>query len=165
MEKRFRQYVGLFIAIILYYVVHEGAHFICALFMGVFKQINFMGLGIQIDVYNTAMTDVQMGIFCIAGATATLFVGIVLILLCDKTCKVQSKMFKAIMYYVTIAMLLIDPLYLSVLCGFFGGGDMNGISLLLNEVIARTGFGILLLVNVIVFLKVILPRYTRSFQH
>lgn len=39
----------------------------------------------------------------------------------------------AALYYITIALLLLDPLYLSVLCGLFGGGDMNGIALLLPE--------------------------------
>ena len=49
MNKRVRQYVGLLSAIIAYYLIHEGAHLIYALFTGVFKQINFMGLGMQID--------------------------------------------------------------------------------------------------------------------
>ncbi len=35
------------------------------------------------------------------------------------------------------SLLLLDPLYLSVLCGFFGGGDMNGIALLCPEWAAR----------------------------
>ena len=54
----------------------------------------------------------------------------VLTLTSAQICKVKSKIFKACMYYITIAMLLLDPLYLSILCGFFGGGDMNGIALL-----------------------------------
>ena len=39
-----------------------------------------------------------------------------------------------------IAFLLLDPLYLSVLCSFFGGGDMNGIALLFPEWAARCLF-------------------------
>lgn len=35
------------------------------------------------------------------------------------------------------SLLQLDPLYLSVLCGFFGGGDMNGIALLCPEWAAR----------------------------
>ena len=35
------------------------------------------------------------------------------------------------------SLLLLDLLYLSVLCGFFGGGDMNGIALLCPEWAAR----------------------------
>ncbi len=130
MSKRARQCIGLLAAILAYYIIHEGAHLVYALATGVFKRINFMGLGIQIDVYNTEMTDTQMGIFCLLGAVATFALGYALVLLCDKICKVRNKPFRAIMYYITIIMLLLDPLYLSVLCGFFGGGDMNGIKLL-----------------------------------
>ena len=45
MNKRVRQYVGLLSAVIAYYLIHEGAHFLYALSIGAFKQINFMGLG------------------------------------------------------------------------------------------------------------------------
>lgn len=69
------------------------------------------------------------------------------------------------MYHITIAMLLLDPLYLSVLCGFFGGGDMNGIKLLLPELYARMGFGVLLILNAVLFWKLILPTYTHAFQN
>ncbi len=164
MNKRARQYIGILAAVAAYYIIHEGAHLIYALTIGVFKQINFMGIGMQIDVYNTAMNDMQMGIFCLVGAVATFIVGYALVLLCDKICKIRNKPFRAIMYYITIIMLLLDPLYLSVLCGFFGGGDMNGIALLVPEIAARIGFGVLLLVNGFVFWKAVLPKYTAAFK-
>ena len=66
-------------------------------------------------------------------------------------------------YYITIAFLLLDPLYLSILCGFFGGGDMNGIDLLCPEWAARCLFGVLLIANVLVFWKRVLPVYKKSF--
>ena len=47
MNKRLRQYIGIFSAIAAYYLIHEGAHLITALYYGVFKQIKFLGLGIQ----------------------------------------------------------------------------------------------------------------------
>ena len=61
-------------------------------------------------------------------------------------------------------MLLLDPLYLSVLCGFFGGGDMNGIALLLPEVAARILFGVLLVFHGLLFWKVALPKYKMAFS-
>ena len=145
MNKKARQYIGIMAALAVYYIIHEGAHLICALLMGVFKHL--MGLGIQIDVNNTVMTDIQMGFFCFVGAAATFVTGYVLVLLCNSICKVHNKLFKAVMYYITIAMLLLDPMYLSILCGFFGGGDMNGIQLLLPEITARLGFAALLVIN------------------
>ncbi len=164
MNKRARQYIGIIAAVVAYYIIHEGAHLVYSLAIGVFKQINFMGLGMQIDVYNTEMTDTQMGIFCLLGVVATFIVGYALVLLCDKICKVRNKPFRAIMYYITIIMLLLDPLYLSLLCGFFGGGDMNGISLLVPEFAARIGFAVLLIVNGFVFWKAVLPKYTMAFR-
>lgn len=56
-----------------------------------------------------------------------------------------------------------DPLYLSILCGFFGGGDMNGIALLLPEWLARSFFGVLLVINCVMFWKVVLLKYKEAF--
>ena len=50
-----------------------------------------------------------------------------------------------------LALLLIDPLYLSALCGLFGGGDMNGIALLCPEWAVRCLSGALLIANALVF--------------
>ena len=99
MNKRYRQYAGLLSAVAAYYLIHEGAHLIAALCMGVFKEIRFMGLGVQIDVYAARMTDVQKGIFCLVGAVAALAAGYVLACLADKIGKSRSKVFKACMYY------------------------------------------------------------------
>lgn len=134
-----------------------------ALKLDVFKKVNFIGLGVQIDVFAEKMTENQLGIFCIVGSVATMITAYVLVAFADKIGQVSSKVFKASMYYISIAMLLIDPLYLSILCGLFGGGDMNGISLILPEVGARILYGIILLVNMAVFVKIVLPKYKRAF--
>ena len=144
MSKRTRQYIGLLSAVLAYYFIHEGAHLIYALITGAFKQINVMGMGVQIDIYAERITDIQLGIFCLVGSVATFVTAYTLVLFTNKIGKNSSKIFKACMYYITIAMLLIDPVYLSVLCGFFGGGDMNGISLLFPEIAVRIVYGIIL---------------------
>lgn len=164
MNKRIRQYIGLFLAILSYYVIHEGVHFLYAICIGVFKQINFMGLGIQVDVYSDKMNSIQMGVFCIVGSVATVLTAYILVIMIPILLRSSSKVFKACMYYITIAMLLIDPIYLSILYRFFGGGDMNGILLLIPEVAARIIYGGIFIVNIILFFKVILPKYERAFQ-
>lgn len=163
MNKRLRQYAGLLAAIVAYYLVHEGAHLMYALIIGAFKQVNIGALGAQIDVYAEQMTDLQMGIFCVVGSIATLITGWCLSAAADRIGKFPSKAFKACMYYVTIALLLIDPLYLSVLCGFFGGGDMNGIALLIPELAARFLYSALLVINACLFWKRVLPAYKAAF--
>ncbi len=130
MTKRIRQYIGILAALAAYYLVHEGAHLLYALFTGVFRQVRFLGLGVQVDVYAERMTETQLGIFCLVGALASLCAGYLLAALARRICRARSKLLRAVLYYTTIALLLLDPLYLSVLCGLFGGGDMNGIALL-----------------------------------
>lgn len=163
MNKRLRQYAGLLAAIAAYYLIHEGSHLVYALVIGTFKQINLVGLGMQIDVYAEQMTDVQMGIFCIVGSIATLITGWCLSAAVNRIGMFPSKVFKVCMYYVTIALLLIDPLYLSMLCSFFGGGDMNGISLLIPELAARFLYSALLVINTCLFWKRVLPAYKAAF--
>lgn len=155
--------MGILAAVIAYYLVHEGAHLLYALLTGVFKQINLMGLGVQIDVYAERMTDAQLGVFCLVGALATFCAGCLLTALAGRICRARSKLLRAALYYITIALLLIDPLYLSVLCGLFGGGDMNGIALICPEWAARCLFGALLLINGLAFRKRVLPAYRQSF--
>ena len=164
MSKRARQYIGIISAIVSYYVVHEGAHLIYALISGSFKKINFMGLGIQIDVFNERMTDIQIGIFCLLGTLATLVCGYILVGLTGKICKSRNKVFMAVTYYITLTMLILDPVYLSILCSFFGGGDMNGIALLVPEAAARIVAGIVFTVNIIIFIKAVIPRYKKAFK-
>lgn len=164
MSKRIRQYIGIFAAIIAYYIIHEGAHLLAALHYGVFKGINFMGLGMQIDAYAERLTDTQLGLFCLAGPAATLLFGWGLILLAKRICNSESKLFKAVMWYVSLAVLIVDPLYLSVLCGFFGGGDMNGIKLLFPEIAVRILSAAIGVIHGIVIRKYLLPAYTKAFQ-
>ena len=163
MSKRIRQYIGILAAVVAYYIVHEGAHLVAALHFGTFKGINFMGLGMQIDAYTDRMTDFQLGIFCLVGAVATMLFGWLLIALARKICNAESKVFKSMMWYITLAILMIDPLYLSILCGFFGGGDMNGIKLLLPEIAVRIVFAIIGIIHGIVIWKYLLPEYTKAF--
>lgn len=164
MTKRTRQYLGILAAIAAYYLVHEGAHFLCALLMGTFESVHFMGIGMQVVVDSEQMSASQLGIFCLAGSASTLLVGYILCALAAKICTSSSKVFRAMFYYITIAFLVLDPLYLSILCGFFGGGDMNGIRLLCPEWAARIVFCAILVGNTIVFWKKVLPIYKKSFE-
>lgn len=163
MSKRIRQYIGLLAGIIAYYIVHEGAHFLYSLCLGVFKQINFLGLGVQVDVYSERMTQTQLGIFCLLGPVATIIFAYILVAFIDKIGRLSSKIAKACSYYTTMTMLMLDPLYLSLLCRFFGGGDMNGIALLFPEEWFRIVCALLFVINIIVFIKVVVPKYKLVF--
>ncbi len=163
-SKRIRQYMGLFFALAAYYLIHEGAHMCYALFLGVFQKLRFLGLGVQVDVYHETMSSVQLGIFCLAGPGASLAAGFLLVFFSKTICRAKSRLFKAGMYYMTLTMLLLDPLYLSILYPLFGGGDMNGIRLLIPEAFARLIFGCLFLANVCLLRKKIIPQYQKAFK-
>lgn len=145
MKKKSRQYGCLLVGILIYYLVHEGAHLVYALSIGTFKQINILSLGIQIEVYNYLMSNLELGIFCLVGVLASLCVGYILLF-------IQSR--NGIHYYTTLVLLLLDPLYLSVVYPFVGGGDMNGIKLLVLESNARLVFLGILILNSYLFHKI-----------
>ena len=164
MSKRARQYIGLIVAVFGYYIIHEGAHLVLALCLGAFDGVNFLGIGVQIDIYRELLSDMQFGFFCLVGSAAALVCAYLLVLFADRICSIDSKIVRACAYYLSIALLFIDPLYLSLLCGFFGGGDMNGISILIPELAARALYGVLLFINAVIFVRVVFPRYTASFR-
>lgn len=161
--KRLRQYVGIIIALVGYYVVHEGAHLAYAVSHGLFRQVNLMALGVQIDVFREQMSDVQLGWFCLVGPLATFVVAWLMVLSSKRICALKSKILRAVCWYGTLILLLLDPLYLSVIYRFVGGGDMNGIRLLLPETAAAIAFGVVFVLHAVVVWKVLWPRYTRSF--
>lgn len=165
MNKRIRQYIGIIFAVLFYYIIHEGAHLLIALFLGVFKEVKFMGIGMQIVIEKAGITDIQTGIFCLAGPIATFICGYILVLLCNKFCRMKSQILKTISWYTTLTMLLLDPIYLGIIYNLFGGGDMNGIALLFPELLARVIFVIIGLMNGVIIYKYILPRYSNSFKN
>lgn len=163
MNKRIRQYIGVLSALLVYYIVHEGAHFFYALTTGCFKGINFMALGIQIDIHREMLNDAQLGWFCLSGPLGTFLGAWVMIFLCKYICSLKSAVLKAMAWYTSITLLLLDPIYLSFLYRFVGGGDMNGIKLLLPENIAVGIFATIGILFFIILMKYLLPRYTQSF--
>ena len=81
----------------------------------------------------------------------------------DKICEIKNKLVKAIFYYITVIMLVLDPIYLCLLSGAFGGGDVNGIFYLMPQAWMWTIFAFILLFNRIL-LKKVNPTYTASFK-
>lgn len=163
MGKRARQYIGLVVAVVLYYTIHEGAHLLVALAQGVFKQINIIGLGMQIDVYAEQMSPQQMAVFCLAGPLATLIAGWLMVLFVKQICAIRSAVVKACAWYTSITMLMLDELYLGVFYRWVGGGDMNGIKLMLPEGAVSAVAIVIGVVNMLIIWKILFPAYKKSF--
>ena len=58
----------------------------------------------------------------------------------------------------------LDPIYLCLLSGAFGGGDVNGILYLMPQAWIWTIFAFILLFNIWILLKKVNPTYTASFK-
>ena len=161
-----RKVIGLVAGILIYYLVHEGAHLGLAMLFGVFQEIRFIQMGVQIAItHPNVMSTMQFAVFNVAGAVASLTTAYLLVLFAKRINRISHKVLKAIGYYTTILLLLNDPIYLSVLSGFVGGGDMNGIVMFgISEMVARLLFGILGLVNLAIIWKYVLPVYRAGFM-
>lgn len=164
MAKKIRQYACLIVAVVVYFLIHEGAHALVALYYGVFKSIRFLGVGVQVVVNHEAMTETQIGIFCLVGVLSTLIAGWVMLLMSRSICSSKFAYVRTLGWYVTMVLLILDPLYLSVLYPYVGGGDMNGIQLLVPEAAAQITFGALLVINVIALVALAYKPYKKSFQ-
>lgn len=165
MSANLRKWTGVFLTVVCYYLVHEGAHLITALCMGTFERVKLVFPGVQVAADIDAMSELQVAAFSIAGGLSTFIVGYMLIFLTGRILQLKSKVAKAAFYYITLGMLLCDPIYLSVLCGFFGGGDMNGIVLFgVPELATRIVFGVIGVVNLRMFVKNVYPLYKADFS-
>ena len=163
-KRSLRKCTALLLAVASYFLIHEGAHLAYALWAGVFKEIRFLGAGIQVAVYREMMTDSQVGLFCVAGPAAALVSGYCLLAAAPKLLRSRSVPLRAVCYYATLALLVTDPVYLSVLYPYVGGGDMNGIRLVIPELYARVGFGGLAAVNVLIAAGYVVPSYGRAYK-
>lgn len=166
MVTNVRKWSSLIAAVVLYYVVHEGAHLIFALLFGTFRRIRFAywGMGIQIVADTEIMSDMQIFVFGIAGIAATLIAGYVFVWKRNRILGSANNVVRAIAYYSTLIFLCLDPFYLSILYRFVGGGDMNSIVLIgIPEIAATIFFIILLGVNLFIFIKMIYPAYKKRF--
>lgn len=164
MSKKTRQYIGILVAVVCYFLIHEGAHALYAMCQGVFVKVRFLGLGVQVVADFDRMSETQLAWFCLVGAIATLVAAYIFVGLADSICKLRSDLAKACFWYVSIALLICDPAYLAVVYRFVGGGDMNGIRLMIPEMVAAVVSAILLVVNLFVLIKYLLPKYKEAFK-
>lgn len=162
-KRSARKWAALFLALGLYFVIHEGSHAIYALLIGGFKEVRFLGVGLQVDIYRESMTDFQLGMFCLTGNVMTLFGAYVMCFAKNKIVKSKSLLFRAVCYYLTLILLLMDSAYLMILYRFVGGGDMNGIVLLFPEKGVQVVCGLLLAFNTIIWFRYVLPCYSDAY--
>ena len=78
-------------------------------------------------------------------------------------CAIRSAVVKACAWYTSITMLMLDELYLGVFYRWVGGGDMNGIKLMLPEGAVSAVAIVIGVVNMLIIWKILFPAYKKSF--
>ena len=79
LEKSVKQWLGVFIAIVSYYIIHEGTHLLLALILGVFEKIRFVGIwGIQIVTTEGSLNGINLALFSGLSSIVTISIGYIL---------------------------------------------------------------------------------------
>ena len=166
-RKSIKLWTGVFIAIISYYIVHEGMHLLLALLFGVFEKIRFVGIwGVQIVTNEGALEGVKLALFSGVSSIVTVILGYILAF-SSSIYKIKNKNVLIAIYYITLCFMILDPVYLSILSLFIGGGgDLNGIitGLGTSAIPFRIIFGIISIVNIVLFKNKIAPKYKEIFK-
>ena len=167
LEKSVKQWLGVFIAIVSYYIIHEGTHLLLALILGVFEKIRFVGIwGIQIVTTEGSLNGINLALFSGLSSIVTISIGYILAFH-PSIYKIKNKNILIAIYYITLCFLLLDPLYMSILSKFIGGGgDLNGIitGLKTSDIPFRIIFGIILIINILLFKNKVCTKYNRIFK-
>ena len=114
-RKNLKLWLGLFISIIIYYIIHEGTHLIQAILASNFDYIRFVGIiGVEIMIKEVPI-GLEFAMFSGLSSIVTILLGYLLIINMSKILILNSKMIKIIFYYTTIILLVLDPIYMSIL--------------------------------------------------
>ena len=81
LEKSVKQWSGILLAIVSYYIIHEGTHFLLAMILGVFEEIRFAGIwGIQIVTTEGSLSGMNLALFSGLSSIVTILIGYILAL-------------------------------------------------------------------------------------
>jgi hypothetical protein len=148
-----KKWIYFLVAWFLYMIIHEGVHAFTALIEGEFKTILVHWYGPEV-VYKSQVSERMPGIkwTLISGLSGiiTVLSGYILFGMKNRIYAIKNTDLKGILYLVTIAFLLIDPLYFSILTSLIGGGgDVTGIAVGLgtHKWIIQVFFGIVFIIN------------------
>lgn len=157
-----RKYLYFILAGITYLIVHEGVHIIQALIYGIYKGIKLLPLGVEVEVIQPlTISGLKLAAFSGLSSISTMLMGYVLFLLSPVVLKSKKQYLKNYIYYVTFVFLLLDPIYISILSNFVGGGDINGIALGLHlpYMLVRSVYLIIAILNACLIYKKLYPAY------
>jgi len=166
-KRNLKLWLGVLCAAIVYMVIHEGVHIIQAIITNNFDYLRIVGIwGIEVMIKEVP-TGIQLALFSGLSSVVTVICGYILYFLMPKIFKMKGGLVKIIIYYCTLVLMALDPIYLSVLHFFVGGGDMNGITKGLNvsSLVVSLVYGCVAILSIFLIIKKVYPGYKRNFSN
>ncbi len=164
-----KKWLIFLLAVAIWAVVHEGTHALVATFYGEYEAFRVRPpVGFEV-LYKTPVEE-RNGVHWafIAGASnlVTMLMGYVLLSFSDGLARLRSLSWRATAFYLTLILLLADPLNLSI-GPFIYGGDANGIAvgLGIKRYIIQVIFLVALLVNRELVAQRLFPMFNVHVKH
>lgn len=157
-----RRFVILILIILLYMVIHEGAHVATAAFFDEFETVTWNVIGPEV-IFKTPVEQRGGSQWAwISGVSnlITILLGYLLLLNRNRLSQAGSLFSKGLAYFLTVLLLIADPLNLSI-GPFFYGGDVYGIAegLGIHHYVIQFVFLVVLLINRELIATKLLPAY------
>ncbi|MGI6374999.1 MAG: hypothetical protein ACOX3S_03210 [Anaerolineae bacterium] len=157
-----RRWLAFLLAVLVFAVVHEGAHILMGVAHGEFEALHVRPFGLEVTFRTMAAARSGLRWALISGVSnvLTVLLGYGLLWAASRLAAVGNAWLRGVAFYLTTLSLLVDPLNLSI-GPFIYGGDANGIAVgvgVSRHIIQGVALGVLL-VNRELVARHVLPRY------
>ncbi|MCM1311862.1 MAG: hypothetical protein NC206_00780 [Bacteroides sp.] len=163
-QQNLGKWAALIWALLLYFIMHEGIKMLYALCAGASVQVSFVSLKYEAAVDVFSMTHSQQCVFWLIGSVFTTVSGYIMLLFTDRILHYRKHWIHAFDYYLTIVLLVLDPVYLGIASLMMEGGDMSGIKTVMNEQVVRLMAELVAIANVFVIVKYFLPKHRNAWN-
>lgn len=157
-----KRWLYFLFAVAIFAFLHEGMHVLIASLFGEYKSFHIRPLGLEVT-FITPVEDrhgIEWALISGVSNLLTLIIGYLLLILAGRLSRLRSSFWVASFFYLTLLLLLLDPLNLS-LGPFIYGGDANGVAvgLGISRYLIQAFFFLVLLVNRELVAQLLLPAY------
>lgn len=158
----------LAVAVLIFLLLHEGAHMVVAHAFGEYDSIQLHPYGVEV-IFKTPLQQragVKWGFISGSANLLTLLLGYLLLLSRKTAAALKNYFWRGLLYYLTFLFLLIDPFNLSI-GPFIYGGDIGGITkgFGLNRFLIQGIFLLIILVNRELIIRKLFPAFNVKTNH
>jgi hypothetical protein len=163
-----KKYLTLILAIIIFAVVHEGAHALVAWKFAEYQTFRVHPYGLEV-VFKTPVAEregVKWGFISATSNVLTLLLGYLMFFFRVKMARLRSSFLSALGYWLILLFLILDAFNLSV-GPFIYGGDIGGIvaGFGINRYLVQVIFFMVFLINRELIAQNLLPLYGVTTKH